>query len=120
MSQANQFPIFTGNGVRLLGKVIREARESRNPKLTLQQLQDWLLKCGVKVSYGTLQGLERPREGYEPSWQLINAIALLAFVKNPATANPFTTTELMLIACEWIDPLTGGHIRKGEPLDVEQ
>jgi hypothetical protein len=113
LNQLRPSPVFTGNGVRLLGRLIREARESQDPKLTIHQLRDWLIQTSVQASYGTLQGLERPREGYEPSWQLINAIARLGFVKNPVTDRPWTTTELMLIACEWIDPRSGKLINQG-------
>ena len=113
-------PVFTDYGVRLLGRTIREAREAQQPKLTLLVLLDRLESVGVKTSYGTLQTLEKPKDGYHPDWEIINAIAFLGFIINPASGMPFTANELMLIACEWLDPRTGQTKQGSTIMTAEQ
>jgi hypothetical protein len=114
-----QVPLFTHQGCIALGELVRRDRTLRFG--SLEKLQQRLAELGVEVSESTLQRLERPQLGKQPSWEVVNAIAWLGFVRNPLTGRSFTTTELMLIACEWIDPQTGKLIHQGDimPADNE-
>nr|WP_290224018.1 helix-turn-helix transcriptional regulator [Trichocoleus desertorum] len=94
-------PRFSEQGVRRLGQMIRAARKSKG----------WSLEYFANVIDFTEATTRRLEKGQidRPQWDLVNAIALLGIIRNPATDLPFTANELMLIACEVIDSQTGQY-----------
>jgi hypothetical protein len=104
-----EIPIFTDAGCVALGELIRRDRMARFG--TLEKLDNRLKRLGLKTSETTLQRLEKPQPGKRPDWEVLNAIAYLGFVVNPQARRPFTTEELILIACEWIG--VDGQILRG-------
>lgn len=95
-----EIPVFSDSGCVALGELIRRDRMARFG--SLEKLQAKLASLGVKVGETTLQRLEKPQPGKRPSWEVLNAIAYLGFVVNPAAKRPFTTDELILVACGWL------------------
>jgi hypothetical protein len=103
-----EIPTFSDAGCVALGELIRRDRLARFG--SLEKLQARLAELGVKVSETTLQRLEKPPIGKRPDWEVLNAIAYLGFVVNPSAKRPFTTDELILVACEWMN--SNGQILK--------
>lgn len=104
-----EIPTFSDTGCVALGELIRRDRVARFGG-SLEKLKDKLAEIGLKTSETTLQRLEKPPIGKRPDWEVLNAIAYLGFVVNPTAKRPFTTDELILIACEWMD--TEGQVLK--------
>lgn len=93
----------TVTGWRILGALIKQARESAGYSLRdFSALIESVV--GVPIGASTLSTLERG--GSSSSWNTIAAIAATEIVKSP-DGHPYDTRELFMIACEKLNPQTG-------------
>lgn len=95
---------FTRLGVLRLGEVIRRAVEENG--WTQQELVVRLGEMGHLSSDWAVSRLLGGRND-KPDAMMVLTIADMGIVKKPGTEEPYTFRELMLIACEAIDPATG-------------
>lgn len=95
---------FTRLGVIRLGSLVRQAIERQG--WTQQELVNRLAEMGHISSDWAVSRLTGGRND-KPDTMLVLTIADMEIVKNPSTGKPYSFRELMLIACEAIDPATG-------------
>lgn len=95
---------FTRLGALRLGEVIGQAIEAQG--WTQLELVGKLAQLGHISSEWAISRLVGGKND-KPDAMLVLTIADMEFVKNPSTGEPYSFRELMLIACEAIDPITG-------------
>lgn len=94
---------FTRLGVLRLGELIRQSVEVQG--WTQQELVGRLAEMGHVSSDWAVSRLLGGRND-KPDAMMVLTIADMGFVKKPS-GEPYSFRELMLIACEEIDPTTG-------------
>lgn len=107
---------FTRLGALKLGQTIRVALEEQEPPWKQHTLIERLAQIGHDIN---TPGVSRLINGQTEKVDaaLLLAIADLGIVRNPATGDPFSLRELILIGCEAIDPstITKGDTAPGPP-----
>lgn len=89
-------PLITKKGLMSLGEILLEARIQRDWS------QDRLMaeireKTGYVLSKSTISALERGHS--KPEWNTVSLLVATGYIINPITKNPYTVTEIFLIAC---------------------
>lgn len=99
---------WTLRGIKLLGIVVKKAREQRGWTVRdMERLTDEISQGYHKVSRDTMSDFER---GVRiPAHNTVVVLAKLKFVLHPMTGQPFTEDELSDIAAEVLDPQTGRY-----------
>jgi hypothetical protein len=101
-----RLPTFSIDGTARLALLIVEGRASF--RLSQVDLAERLIESGFETNPSAVHSLENPngRSVSKPRWDLVNAIASLKIAKDQ-DGLPYTTEELMLIACGWEPPRVG-------------
>lgn len=99
---------WTNRGIKILGTVVKKAREERGWTVRdIEKLTGELYQGRYTISRGTMSDLER---GIRiPAHNTVVVLAKLKFVLHPVTNQPFTEDELSDIAAEVLDPQTGRY-----------
>lgn len=99
---------WTNRGIKILGAVVKRAREERGWTVRdIEKLTGELYEGRYTISRGTMSDFER---GIRiPAHNTVVVLAKLKFVINPVTGKPFTEDELSDIAAEVLDPETGRY-----------
>jgi hypothetical protein len=100
---------FTRIGVINLGNLTRKALEERgwDQKTFIQKLAE---QAHISNEWSISRFLNGKTD--KPDGTMIMTLADLEICINPATKTPYSFRELMLIACEEIDPATGKPFTK--------
>ncbi|WNZ23090.1 hypothetical protein HJG54_09605 [Leptolyngbya sp. NK1-12] len=95
---------FTRLGVINLGNVTRKALEEQgwDQKTFMQKLAE---QGHISNEWSISRFLNGKTD--KPDGTMIMTLADLEICRNPATGQPYSFRELMLIACEELDPQTG-------------
>ncbi|MGL5193104.1 MAG: hypothetical protein ACRC8Y_05825, partial [Chroococcales cyanobacterium] len=96
-----RLPVFSSEGTAKLGEVIAEGRTKS--RLSQVDLAEKINALGVETNASAVYSLENPRAKSKPRWDIVNAIATLEIARD-RDGLPYTTEELMLIACGWEPP----------------
>ena len=104
-------PLFTENGRRVLGQLIRSCREQKGWSLDDLVFQI-RVATGHKISKTTISNLERGSSS--PSWDTLALLASAEYIHLYSSAELIDAHAMIDIACEAVDPTTGKTKRIGK------
>ena len=89
--------VITPKGKQLLGKLLKESRESLGLSLDglVLRVKE---QTGRTPSKSTISGLERGNA--KPEWDTLSILAATRYIVNKETGLPYATAELFEIACQ--------------------